>query len=152
MSDEDQKFLSPELADALDRAAAAKAKLEAKRAASKPADELREALDEAALAEAILEHGEVGDGIAKVRTGAGLVIVRRPTESRWRRAEKELATRNDGKLEEAGKQLILDHLVLPAKDERDRYFAIVAQYPALPTTLVGLIAGLAAGGSKASGE
>ena len=85
-----------------------------------------------------------------MRTGAGLVIVKRPTHSRWRRFEKEGDTKNEDRREDVGKAMVLDHLVHPT---REGYLAISERYPALSGDLLLMIAGLARGGSKAlSGE
>lgn len=142
----DDEILSPELAAARERIAAAKAKIEAAAKAEADAKALREALDEAALFEAQAEHGEIGDGLATVLTGAGRVIVRRPTSARWKLVEAAAASTNKAKLEEASKALVLDHLVHP---DRAAYFALVDRYPALPGRLVEMIGLLAQGGAKA---
>lgn len=154
MSDEKQEekieFVSEKLASARERLAAAEKALAEKRAAEKLAVDEQEAIDKAALAEAELKHGDVGDGIARIGTKMGCVIVRRPTEARWRQAAKEAESRQTEKLEESAKRLVLDHLVHPTSKE---YFAIAECYPKLPGILVDMISNLAGGGARAlSGE
>jgi hypothetical protein len=150
MSEENQKqepeIMSPELAEALDRKAAAEARTAARRKAEEPANKLRDALDAAALAEAVADHGEVGDAIAVVRTGAGIVIVKRPTASRWRSAMKDMEKTKTAELEEAAKNLVKDHLVYP---KAPAYFAIAERYPRIESDLVSLIGDLARGGARA---
>lgn len=150
MEPKEPEILIPEIAAARERRALAEAKSAARAAASAERDAIREELDGAALAEAIAEHGEVGDAIAFVTTKAGRVIVKRPTSARWRQASKEMESREQAKLEENAKRLVLDHLVYP---EREAYFAIADRYPALSGELIAMIGGLARGGSRAlSGE
>ena len=124
-----EEILDPVIAEARERKAAAEAKRAAQVAAGELAAKQRAALDEAALAEAIAEHGAVGDGVATASTGAGLVIVRRPVQSRWRRFERESQTKNEDRQQEIASAMISDNLVHPTKDA---YLALVERYPALP--------------------
>lgn len=155
MSEENQtqepKIMPPELADALDRKAAAEARAAARRKAEEPANELRDALDAAALAEAVADHGEIGDAIATINTPAGRVIVKRPTAARWRSAMKDMEKTKTAELEEAAKNLVKDHLVHPLPVSR--YFEIAERYPRIEADLVAMIGNLARGGARAlSGE
>jgi len=151
MSDEQKpEIVSPAVAEARERRAAAEAELAEKRKAEKAAEDEQREIDEAALAVATLKYGELGDGIAKVGTRAGMVIVRRPTEARWQQVQRDAESRDPARLAEHGKRLILDHLVHP---NDSAYFKISERYPDLPTTLIGMIHGLARGGARAlSGE
>lgn len=124
--------------------------LAARRAAEAVTRKQIEEADELAILEASAEHGEVNDAIATISTPSGVVIVKRPTSGRWRRAEKEMQTRNEAKLEEVAKNLIVDHLVYP---QRDAYFALCERYPGLSSRIIPALHALATGNaSRFSGE
>lgn len=142
-----------------ERIAAARAKkeaAEAKRAALAAKrsldDEARRielaAENEAALAEAEEKIGPVGKQIATCETHDGIVIVKRPAALFWRSISRDMATKNEQKLEEAADRLIAHCLVHPPKPE---YAQLVEKFPAVPGLLVGLIGKLATGGA-ATGE
>lgn len=146
MGEQNEEILDPEIADARERKAAAEARVAARREAEAPARKRRDELDMAALAEAVADVGEIGDAIATIATPLGRIIVRRPTEARWRQATKEMERTKPAELEEAAKNLVKDHLVHP---KTDAYFEIVARYPGIPGELVAMIGGLARGGARA---
>lgn len=109
----------------------------------------REAANEVALADAEEAIGPIGTHLATVTTPSGaLVIVRKPHPLVWKTARVEVQTKNEQKLEAAGAKLIRQCLVYP---KGAAYEALVEEVPALPDTLIKLIAKLA-GSELAEGE
>lgn len=116
----EKKQLSPEMAEALERAAKARATLEAKRNETNPNKELQEALDQAALLEAQVQYGE--DSVLAAETRLGLVIVRKPTEREyavWRDRISRLKPKESAY--DANKALVVACLVHPTRDRFVEY-------------------------------
>lgn len=82
------------------------------------ADELereeRALKDDQAIADAELEHGPLGKRIEAVRTGQGVVIVRRPSPANFRRWQDRSVSSKDLTMDDA-EQLVRPSLVYPDK-------------------------------------
>lgn len=146
--DTKDEILDPEVAAAKERAAAARAKLEARRAAEDPERAKRAALDDAALIEAQLEHGEDAVGVVKCRLGD--VIVRKPTSreaAAFRARVSRLKKSDEGGMRDASKAFVKSCLVHPSEDA---FVRILADQDFVLDTLATLCTRL--GGAVDSGE
>lgn len=109
--------------------------------------------DKRALIAAEKEHG---DRLATFETPEGMIIVRQPSQMRFRKyqavitrlSSKETDSANAQLLDESMK-LVLECLVHPANTRFDQ---IVERYPGVPNLLAGRLVELANGGAKKAAE
>ena len=124
---------------------AKRAEIEARRAARSDEDELavetRALEEEQAIDAAEVEYGAVGRGIGFVRMPTGLLIVKRPPSSLWRKYADGQSRDNGPSATEGGLALVKGCAVYPK--EKDRVAALLDEYPAALANLVKICAKLA---------